>query len=64
MMLILTLKLKLSINHSETDKFYQKPTATYAQLAAAQESGIIFNVTLAGFGDLALQDGITSKKLA
>ena len=54
---------KLSINHSETDKFYQKPTATYAQLAAAQESGIIpFNVTLAGFGDLALQDGNYVKK--
>ena len=41
---------KLSINHSETDKFTQEPTATYAKLAAAQESGIIpFNVTLSGF---------------
>ena len=54
---------KLSINHSETDKFTQEPTATYAKLAAAQESGIIpFNVTLSGFGDLALQDGNYVKK--
>ena len=54
---------KLSINHSETDKFTQEPTATYAELAAAQESGIIpFNVTLSGFGDLALQDGNYVKK--
>jgi iron complex outermembrane receptor protein len=54
---------KLSINHSETDKFTQEPTASYAKLAAAQESGIIpFNVTLSGFGDLALQDGNYVKK--
>ena len=38
---------KLSINHSETDKFYQKPTATYAQLAAARKIRYCsFSVTL------------------
>ena len=56
-------RFKLSINHSETDKFTQEPTATYAQLAAAQNDGTIpFNVTLSGFGDLALQDGNYVKK--
>ena len=56
-------RFKLSVNHSETDKFTQEPTATYAQLAAAQDSGIIpFDVSLSGFGDLALQDGNYVKK--
>ena len=56
-------RFKLSVNHSETDKFTQEPTATYAQLAAAQDSGIIpFDVSLSGFGDLALQDGNYAKK--
>ncbi len=56
-------RFKLSVNHSETDKFTQEPTDTYAQLAAAQDSGIIpFDVSLSGFGDLALQDGNYVKK--
>ena len=54
---------KLSINYSETDEFTQEPTAEYAKLVAAQESGRIpFDVTLAGFGDLAGLDGNYTEK--
>ena len=54
---------KLSINYSETDEFTQEPTAEYAKLVAAQQSGQIpFNITLSGFGDLAGLDGNYVKK--
>ena len=54
---------KLTINHSETDEFTQKPTAEYAKLSAAQSSGRIpFDVTLSGFGDLAGLDGNYTSK--
>ena len=54
---------KFSINYSETDEFTQEPTAEYAKLVAAQQSGQIpFNITLSGFGDLAGLDGNYVKK--
>ena len=54
---------KLTINHSETDEFTQKPTAEYAKLTAAQSTGRIpFDVTLSGFGDLAGLDGNYTSK--
>ena len=54
---------KLSINYSETDEFTQEPTAEYAKLVEAQQSGQIpFNITLSGFGDLAGLDGNYIKK--
>ncbi len=54
---------KLSVNYSETDEFTQEPTAEYAKLVAAQQSGQIpFNITLSGFGDLAGLDGNYVKK--
>ena len=52
-----------SINHSETDKFTQSATESYAPLAAAVESGTIpLNITLNGFGDLAGLDGNYTEK--
>ena len=48
----------VSINHSETTEFTQKPTNAYQALVDAQASGVIpFDITFAGFGNLAGLDG-------
>ena len=56
---------KLSINHSETDKFTQEPTATYAEISCCSRKWYYsFQCNLSGFGDLALQDGNYKKRQA
>ena len=48
----------ISLNHSETTEFTQQPTNAYQALVDAQESGVIpFDITFAGFGNLAGLDG-------
>ena len=51
-------RFKLSANYSKTDEFTQEPTAGYAKLKEAQDSGSFpLSIALSGFGDLAKQDG-------
>ena len=48
----------ITVNHSETTEFEQKPTNAYQALVDAQASGVIpFDITFAGFGNLAGLDG-------
>jgi outer membrane receptor for ferrienterochelin and colicin len=48
----------ITLNHSETTEFTQQPTNAYQALIDAQASGVIpFDITFAGFGNLAGLDG-------
>ena len=48
----------ITVNHSETTEFTQEPTNAYQALIDAQASGVIpFDITFAGFGNLAGLDG-------